>query len=193
MQTHLKSVILSSACNYTYLQNFTKLRLHCLTVRYIVVIKDFSLHSVNCIANNILPPPPNVSSNCNMPIHKLRHCGPSSILLLLMVVDEHWYGPFHGMKSNKRRTICTGQNTSWWTDSRSADKNSRTLFKLNVPSVPAQEASIAPSHCHSVQQCCHAVCEYPPLDTWYVVLPSVKVSLLQNTNNNTIKRSTYKH
>jgi hypothetical protein len=75
LQTRLKSVVLFSACDCTHLQNFIKLRIHCLincyVVRYIVAIKDFSLHLVNFSSNNILPTQANVSSTCNMIIHKV--------------------------------------------------------------------------------------------------------------------------
>ena len=62
--------------------------------------------------------------------------------------------PFHRLESNKWSTICTEQNTSWWTDSRPACKNFHTHSKTKGLSVPAQEASISPSHCHFVHQCC---------------------------------------
>jgi hypothetical protein len=37
--------------------------------------------------------------------------------------------PLYGLQCNKRSTICTEQNTSWWTDSRSAGKNFQTHSK----------------------------------------------------------------
>jgi len=62
--------------------------------------------------------------------------------------------PFHKLESNKRNTICTEQNTSWWTDISSASKISKPIGKTKVLSLPAQEASISPSHRHFVYQCC---------------------------------------
>ena len=72
MQTPLKSLILISACNYIYLQNFIKLKLQCL-----IKLLCCSLHCCNK-GFLITFGKPNfkqysaTSSNCNMSIHKIR-------------------------------------------------------------------------------------------------------------------------
>ena len=89
----------SSNQGYTPWQN-------CYIVRYIVVIKDFSLHLVILTSNNLLPPQANISSNCSMLIHKLRTV--DQILLLLLVVDENWYDHFTGWRvTNDPQSACS--------------------------------------------------------------------------------------
>ena len=126
---------------------------NCYVVRYFVVTKDFSLRSANCISNNILPPPANISTTAMCPFTSYELWTKQHIIVAAGS-GRKLVGPFHRLKSNKRSTICTEQNTSWWTDSRSAGTNSRTLFKLTVLSVAAQQASIVPSHRHFAHQCC---------------------------------------
>jgi hypothetical protein len=104
-----------------------------------------------------------------------------------MVVDENWLWPFHMLKSNKRSTICTEQNTSCWTDSRSAGKNSRSLSKCSKFFHCLHKRLQYPFR---TQELCHAIRKYPLLRTWYVVLTSKKL-YRPNDNNNKCNNNTY--
>jgi len=93
MQTSLKSVILFSACNYTYLQNFITLMLHCLikllycsvhccNKGYLITFGKLHFKQYSATSNKCL--------NQQQYAHsQVTNSGPNSILLLLLVVDEN--------------------------------------------------------------------------------------------------------
>ena len=102
MQTSLKSVILFSACNYTYLQTIIKLRLY-----YLIKLQYFSVHCSNkghliTFGEYNLKKNSATSNKCLNQLQyahsQVTNCGPKSILLLLLAVDENCYGHFTGWK-----------------------------------------------------------------------------------------------
>jgi hypothetical protein len=153
-----KSVILFSACNYTYLQNFIKLRIHCLikllrcsvhccNKKFLITLgklhfKQYSANSTKCL------------KHLQYANSQGINCGPNRILLLLMVVCENWYDHFTCWNVTNAvqsaRSIALSDELTVVT----LVKISSPLVKLSVLSVPAQNASIAPSHWHFAHKCC---------------------------------------
>jgi hypothetical protein len=175
MQTSLQSVILLSACNYTYLQNFMTLKLLCL-----IKLLYFSVHFRNkwyliTFGKHNFEKYFATSKKC---LNQLQYahllftnCGTNSILLLLLVLDEIWYDHFTDCKvTNILQSV--RKNTSWWTDRRSAGQNFKIHSKDQICLSASQEASNATFQCH------FSICKYPLLGTFYVVLTSVKFVLL---------------
>ena len=158
MQTSLKSVILFSACNYTYLQNFITLMLHCLikllycsvhccNKGYLITFGKLHFKQYSATSNKCL-------NQLQYAHSQVTNCGPNSILLLLLVVDENWYDHYTGCKLTNDLPSVQTQTLFDELTVVLLVKSSTPIVKTKVLSVPAEEASIPPSHCHFVHQCC---------------------------------------
>ena len=170
------------ACNYTYLQNLIKLRPHCL-----IKLLYCSLH---CWNKGLLIRFGKLnfkqySATSNKHLKQLQYahsqvtnCGPKSILLLLLVVEGNWFDHF----------------TSWNVTNDLQSASSKTLLDeltvvllVKIPAPSVKLSSI--NACTRGFNCafplsfrtpvlCHAVCRYPPLGTWYVLITSVNSVVL---------------
>jgi hypothetical protein len=106
----LISVILFSACNYTYLQNFIKLRLQCMTKvlycsvhccnkGYLITFGKHNFKHYSATSNKCL-------IQMQYAYSQIKTCGPNSLLLLLLVMDENWYNHFTGWKvTNDQQSV----------------------------------------------------------------------------------------
>jgi hypothetical protein len=157
MKTSLISVTLLRARNYTYLQNFIKLRLQCL-----IKVLYFSVHCYNkgyliTFGKHNFKQYSATSNKC---LNRLQYahshvtnCGPNSILLLLLVVDENWYDQFNSC--NVTNDLQSVRNKTFLDELAGVllVKISKPKIETESLSVPAEKASISQFHCHFVHQC----------------------------------------
>jgi hypothetical protein len=150
----LISVILFSACNYTYLQNFIKLwiqylikvlycSVRCCSKGYHITFGKHNFKHYSATSNKCL-------NQLQYAYSQIKNCEPNSIFLLLLVVDENWYDHFTGWNvtnvlQSVRNKIPLDELTVVL-----LVKISKLKVKTKFLSVPAEKASIPPSDCHLV-------------------------------------------
>jgi len=109
-------------------------------------------------------------------------------------VDENWYDHYTGCKvTNDLHSVRTQTLFDELTVVLLV-KRSTPIVKTKVLSVPAEEASIPPSHCHFVPQCCvtlsvnmhvtHLICRVT-ISKIYIALVIITITILITTPTNT--------